>query len=420
MHKIRPAIIGALLGLGLLFTQAPGAFAIYSPVLSQEVTRIRGDIFVSRQQNGAGSWVSVMEMVRKDNKELQNKGEASGISGTHTQFKDMAKAIVVQAATESFLDGFKLLIPAASGISTCLRDDIWELQALQEEVLNELFKASLLSDQVNSDRLFADYSQLQVWIDGKTDATTVPEVGIKKNFDRAEWFPGAPNYYISKDCPFGSVTTAIDAAKVSFNRMIETFKVNFGSMGSINDMWNIAQKRSIQKAAAYIAKNQIQVSFGGEKGANPEGLINGSGVAGLSNTLTTAKELATNTFNSLHAGELFGAIGQSATGTAKALANYMKGGNRTLYDVNNEVQAALDQRKLALDRIYTPLNLGIQLNYVSENSLKSIEEVMVKINSKILEMPSKDSVKGACDKLNAILARQCSNKSSNAPVNCND
>ncbi len=442
-----------MVGLGLLFSQIPGAFAIYSPVLSKDVSRIKQDVFAARQMNGVGTWVNAMEKIQKNNKELQKQGQASGISGTFPLFSELAKKIVIQAATESFLDGFKLLIPAATGISTCLRDDIWELQALQEEVLNEMFKSSLLSDLANSQTLFEDYKNLQSWIEGgdetqidaKTGARTVKTVlGIRKNGSKKDnkdfWFPDTPqDYYV--DCPFGSITMAIEDAKVSLNRMIDTFSGNFGSMGSIDDMWNIAKKRAVQDAAAYIAKNQIKISLGGDVGANPEGLINGNGLAGLSNTLNQAKILAKDAYL-----ELLTSVGKFLVWGATGSYTYGAGGediptmckklglpstcagdlamppntSGTSYEWSTVFQDTLNKRQWALDQIYAPITLGAQLNFVSEESLKDIESTMVKINLKIQEGSNQKSIPDMCSKLNAILNRQCNNKAVNEPVNCMD
>jgi hypothetical protein len=403
MHKIKVRIIGAFMGLGLLFTQAPGVLAVYSPFLSKEVTRIRQDVFKSRVQNGQGSWLNALELVNKANQALKSEGKASGVPGSFTMFATLAKDIAVQSATESFLDGFALLIPAASGISTCLRDDIWELQALQDQVLNEIYKASLLGDSENSQILYDDYYRLQVWIEGAKELE--PQVaerlkidlkiqGIQKGFADPMWFPeGTQNYYV--DCPFGSITQAIEEAGRSLTRVVER---DYTAMGSISDMWNAAKRRSIKKAADYIAKNQIKISLGGSEGANPEGLISGGGVAGLSSNYGAAKDIATRTLTPVS----FKGVGKTAD---QAFADY---------------QEALKRRELDLKRIHTSLSMGIQLNYVSEESLKSIETTMIKINSKIKEVSNKNSIPEMCNKLNAILARQCKNKQANEPVNCND
>ena len=176
MRILRPKIIGIVLGLGLALALAPNTHAFYSSVLSKETSQIKQHINAARQQNGNGTWLSAMEQQEAANKEIEKRNsdpnnrdkKATGLPGLFSRYYGAVQEIFIQSFTESLKDGFKYLIPAFAGVTTCLRDDVWGLQALQEEVLNELLKSSLLNDFTNSTILWADYKMLQDRLDGKS------------------------------------------------------------------------------------------------------------------------------------------------------------------------------------------------------------------------------------------------------------
>ncbi|MBI5422141.1 hypothetical protein HZA44_03330 [Candidatus Peregrinibacteria bacterium] len=454
-------IIGIALSVVLLFAQAGNALAIFSPVLSKEVSEIKKDVMTSRQQNGVGSWLNAMEKVNARNADFKSRGLASGTSGGFEIFMGAIKDTLIQGITESFMDGFSLLLGSffetKTSITTCLRDDIWAVQALQEQVINEMLKAGLLDDLTNGHILLNDYHWLQARIDGGRKDVVVPIAGAvvkpedyeikglkKRSDDTAYWVPGGSvNYYV--ECPYGEFKQAIDEAKVSLTRLVETFSGNGLQLGSLADMWALAKKRAVKRAADYIAKNQISISFGGETGANSQGLINGYGLAGLGADAQGAYDQLKLYGSFLEAGSL--AVLGAAEGAAvlpQWIASQTFGANTAIYTwepsegfkankavegdkapltapvpaVLNELQRAKDLREMTLKKASNTLTFNLSLNHVSENNLKDIEAKMVLINTKILESTDPKALPGACDQIATILNSQCKNKQQGNPISC--
>jgi hypothetical protein len=419
VQKISHRIIGFGFALALLLSQAGVAQALYSPVLSKEVALVKQDILKSRQQNGVGTWLDAWDKLTQTNPAYKNATPSA--SGALSLYMDAVKRIAIDSLAQSFLDGFGLLmgysVSSNQTVTSCLRDDIWELEALQEEVLNELFKAALLDDLQNGNALWSDYLKLKARIDG--DKGNKIE-GLKTDSaDTAFWFPngvsGGVNYYT--DCPDSEFTQAIKQAKTSLNRVVDTFSGGGGQLGSFSEMWAKAKLRAIADAAKYLAANQIKLSFGGEVGADTQGLINGNGWA---RGLKASYNQAVDSFDNLHLGELITTIGKdiglSAVGSEQALSKAL-GGNPTISDVVRLSQQAYDDRQLALGQISTKLTFALKLSHVSDNSLIDIEQKMVDINSKIIEGTGKGGIIDACEKLNVILQKECPNKN-HAPVDC--
>jgi len=415
MHLRLKKIIGVALSIFLLFAQAGNALAIFSPVLSKEVGDIKKHILTARQQNGVGSWLNAMEKVRKNNAEWANDGKASGIPGLFVSYWVPLQAIFAQAFSESFLDGFLMLIyqdPETNGsITACLRDDIWQMQALQEEVLNELFKSSLFNDSVNSAILWSDYKRLEGRLAGNNDDYKMSS--LKRDWaSTIVWFPdGGINYY--EDCPFGDLNEAIDSARTSIERF--TSGDTYFQMGSMKmaTLWAVAEKRAVKRAADYIAKNQISLSLGGSPGADPEGLVSKN----FGGDFLTAVKRAKEAYDSFHAGELIGSIGESAEKEAAAFAKMFenKGSSR---EVLAEYANTLKARQQDLARISNSLKFNLQLSRVSEQSLISIEAMMLAINDVIKQATSQKVLPKLCERLSLIPKKQCPNKASNEPVVC--
>jgi len=414
MQILKAKIIGVALFLGLLLVAAPMAHAIYSPVLSREVGEVKQHVLAARQQNGVGSWLNAMEKVSANNKVYKKEGWASGIPGLLYSYWAPVQEIFYQAATESFLDGFTMLfysdLETNGTITACLRDDIWEIQALEEEVLNELFKSALLNDSVNSAILWNDYKRLDSRIAGNNDDYT--RSSLKRDWaSTIVWFPdGGTNYYA--DCPFGDITMALDAVSISWERLFsgDTY-FQMGSM-SMASMWSAAEQRAVKRAADYIKKNQIKVSLGGAPGANPEGLVSKN----LGGDLVTAFDRAVAAYDSFHAGELIGSIGKSAGEEATAFAKIFQG--RTSSEVLAEYQATWNARKQDLSRISNSLTFSLQLNHVSEQGLMVIERKMLEINEVIKAGVTQKALPKMCKEVNRILKKQCPGKASNEPVSC--
>jgi hypothetical protein len=421
MLILKPKIIGIALFLGLLFTQAPMAHALYSPVLSKEAGEIKQDIMKSRQQNGVGSWLNAWDKVNQENVEYKRKGMATGTPGMFSLMGSAVSEIAIQSASESFVSGFSMLFPWLRSKTSCLRDDIWELQALQEEVLNEMFKASLLSDIANGGALLEDYKFLQARIDGETNDDKGKRIhGLRADYEETEdWFPGnETNYYL--ECPYGAFPTAIQQASDSLSRIADTFSGGGFQMGSISQMWSIAEQRAVKRAADYIAKNKISLSFGGSPGANPQGLINGNGLDGFLGDIKMGLETAEAYYDSIHVGELAGATGSFFVDGGRALWNALPYTTVNIETALKEYQSAWKTRQQDLGRISNSLIFNIQLNHVSEQSLKAIERDMVEINTVIRQSIDQKSLPKICERLNMVIKTQCKNKALATPVSCKE
>jgi len=405
--------IGAVLIAILLFQQAPAANAIFSPTLSSEVSVIKAHVREARRQNGTGSFLNALEKATKASEELKAQGEASGLPGMFYLYMNLVKELIFNSLGNAFTDSFALLInywpDTGEIITNCLRDDIWELQALQEEILNELIKSTLLMDTINTDILWSDYSKLERWLNGgevtiKKDnqEVKVTFAGLKGDYrNTSVLFPGGQNYYTQ--CPYGEFVEAWRDLKLSFDQLTATFAGDtLKDWGSLLEM---AKKRAKSRANAWIAANQISLTLGGEKGGSPHSLINGPGIEGFTADVMTEWEFVK------AYGEM---IGDS---TWKEIADKWD------YDENIDAiveayKLAEDAKQLVINQSEDELKYNLQLNNVSEESLKSVEATLFKINKEIERAyktdTSPDNLKKFCEQLANVIKVQ--GKSKNHPV----
>jgi hypothetical protein len=415
------------LALGFLLLGMPrSVHAVFSPVLNTDVVRIRQHIVAARQQNGTGTWLNAMEKVNQANAQAKTEGKATGTPGGFYLFDESLKELVVQSTTESFLDGISLLFGFSAGtkgpISTCLRDDIWAVQSLQEEALNELFKAALLNDDINSRQLWNDYLLLKDRLEGKINEDTKESIpGLQKDEGWKQdkyWFPdGGVNYY--KDCPYGEFKEAIDELVRTVRHMADQTDATLGSFVTIP---TVAEKRAKVKAAEYIAKNQIKLSLGGERGSNPMGLINGNGVAGLGAKIQTEFNAIMPVLDMMCASvkltkDMADGLIIAPDDLAKVIGGTTCSNQVNYQDVSPDIkqafqtyQAKNSKRENDMKRLKTALKFNVGLDNVSEEGLIEIERLLVNINSKIKEAPRPNAVPEMCRQIQEIMIRQCKNK----------
>lgn len=446
-------IIGSLIISILLLWQAGTANAIYSPTLSEEVENIRGHVSSAKSANGIGTFQNAWDQVNQENQELRSRGEAWGTPGDFVIFLNAVKELMIASGTNLFYEDWALLIgvhpDTGSIITNCLRDDIWEIKALQEEVLNELFKAALLSDSIHSAMLWTDYKFLDTIVNTGGAATVIRGGGyldisvrsLKANYDDTDyWFPGVvQNYYL--DCPFGEFKQVFEEVERSFNRLIDTFSGDtLSSWGSLAEQ---AQARAKQRAAEWIRKNQIGLTFGGEKGGNPQKLIDGPSLIGLGKEIgqsiaarrfpdNVTKYMAPQFVQSLKTNASFvGGFGEmiydSALEIGKAVAvqaRYVFGSEdidpgTNVIEIVGAYNFAREQREKAEKQAETGLVYNLQLTEVSEKSLITIERKLFEINQEIRRAftsdASSENVKILCEKLMTVAKKQCKNKSSDPP-----
>ncbi|MBN2095913.1 hypothetical protein JW752_00745 [Candidatus Peregrinibacteria bacterium] len=414
MRILTRKIVGIILIAILLFQQAPAANAIFSPVLSSEVSMVKSHVQEARRQNGAGSFLNALEKATKASEELKAQGQASGLPGMFYLYMNLVKELIFNSLGNAFTDGFALLInywpESGEFITNCLRDDIWELQALQEEVLNELLKSTLLMDVINTDILWADYNKLERWLKGgevtiKKDnqEVKVTFAGLKGDYRNTSLlFPGGlPNYYA--ECPYGEFVEAWHDLKLSFDQLIMTFAGDtLKDWGSLLEM---AKKRAKARANAWIAANQITLTLGGEKGGSPHSLLKGPGLEGFAADVRTEWEFV----------EAYGKmVGDS---TWKEIADKW-GYDENIDTIVEAYEMAEDMKQLVIDQSEDELKYNLQLNNVSEESLKSVEAILFKINKEIERAyktdTSPDNLKKFCEQLSVVIKVQ--GKSKNQPV----
>ena len=414
-------IISVSLIVILLLVQAAPARAIYSPRLGQETAKIKQDIFGSRQLYGTGSAWDLYDRILQASKKAKARGESYGLPGTYQAYKNNIGGLVFLNSLAAMGDDFKLLIGPIfdSNLTACRRDDIWELQALQEEVLNELWKASLSNDLNYSEVLFQDYILLTARIrGGEKDGSGKPILGLWTDWkNTAEWFPGSEqNLYV--DCNYGDIIQAWHELVKSIGQLGNTFTGDTMLFGSLDEMAKVAERRAVAKAAAYIAKNKISISFGGGSGSAPIGLINNHRLDVLGDNLSLLWDQNQGFYIS---SSLVDQAKEYVSSFAEAVSKQTTA-NMNIDDIVKTYEAIEDSRRLQIDRIEQALTYHLQLNYVGDNSLKELNGVLTGINSEIENAYSKaikgGSVKDLCKQLKMVLDKHCSNKTASLDVSC--
>ena len=384
---------GIALILILLTTQANPANAFYSPTLNNEVSLVKQHLQTSKTKNGNGTL-----------DQAYDKAKNNANEGFSNLFATSLKEIITKSLKDSFLDGLSLIFGRWIGtnvwISNCLRDDIWELQALQEQVLDEVFRSSILSNLADANILWKDYTKLNGFY-----------YILRSEFKNgAMWFPKTKNYYI--DCPYGEFTKAWQDIK----RALESFTalgkgtIELGSFGS---MAKRAEKRAVKRAQEWIKANQITLTIGGSQGANPRDITTKAGLAGLAADIKTqmqyAKSMAELIFVNTYKGLSGLAIDES-----------------TLVDIDRIAaanQQASEAAQIAQNQMESAIKFNLSLNNVAENQLKTIDKILEDTNFVIKSAQdtkfSQENVKTFCDKLAILLKIQCKNKSSGTTFSCN-
>jgi len=412
MFLLKPRkIIGIVLGLILLLQQAEPACAFYSPFLNQQATLIKQHMLTASTVTGVGTLAQYQDKMQQLGKE--------GNEGVTNLFWGAIKDIIIQSVTESFLDGLSLLFGRWIGtnewISNCLRDDIWELDALKEQILDQMLKSAFLSDLVNASIMSADYKTLNAIMSGGwpvTIGTEIKYVSLKKDYKYGKvWFPKSKNYYI--ECPYGEFTKAWKDLK----RAIDSFK-NIGTgnlaLGSFAEMAKKAKIRAIKRAEQWFKANQITLTIGGSQGYSPRSLIQGPGLKGLVADLKTELNYAAKYADLIFTNTWRGLTGEGASGTSQSI-------NPLQYA--SAYEQALVAKQLALKQMTNASTFNLTFSNVSENVLKavaqSLNDTNVTIQSAVDTKVSQENLKTFCEKLIMVVKKQCPNKGAGSSLSCN-
>lgn len=352
--------------------------------------------------------MNAWEKVEKRIKEAKAQGKAySDPPGLFSMYWQSIASIIFDGFANFFYLDWSLLIGSFvetnKTVTTCLRDDIWELKALQEQVLNELLKTALLWDHARSSALWEDF----LWL----DATIKDLRGTYQ--DTEKWFPdGLQNYYT--DCPYGEFTQAFRELKESWDRFVDSLSFGNLQLGSLAEMGKVAEIRAKRRAAQWIAANQLQFTLGGKLGASRRSLFSGPGIDGLAADLKTELEFVVD-FGEMIFDERLGTALSDLKKAKEAIAGSPLGIDELL-DAHREAQ---EYKERAVGQMQTALTFNLQLNNVDEQVLIDIEEKLMKINIEIQKACSGEEkpLLEACKQLNIVLKKQGKNKNVE-PVNC--
>lgn len=394
-------------------TQSVSAF--YSPLLNTEAAQIRENLNRSKRLTGVGSFY---DTYRKLIKEKANPGAEN--RELFLVFLNLMKQFIVNqgianSSRSLFLNFYLWPIDADQTvpISACLRDDIWEIQILQEEVLNQLLKSALYSDSTSANQLWEDYRYLQKLIDGggmSRGGKNIDVIGLSKSYTSNDWFPNS-NLQLYTNCPYDPYRLGIDRFSQTMNRFKGLFENGLGnlSLGSFKSIPKIAQQRAILRAQEWVKANQLRFTIGGSQGANPQSLIRGPGIAGLAGDLATEgnyiKSFGSEIYNDII--RVF-----QERDTAVELSQFSK--------VYSNAQKTAD---LATKNMQIASQFNLSLNNVSENSLAQLEGVLVETNIIIKagidkKIGKQATVQNMCKLISDLAKKQCRNKAAGLNFNC--
>lgn len=271
-----------IIGLSLFFSAtalAPATHAIYSPTVAEQVRIIKENLAYMRQQYGVGTLTdafTVWSAKDRECREAQKEAEtnktlptACGVSSEMANvINSIKKTIIADLVLQgSFFDSFTMLfnyvLSENEYISTCLRDDIFELEALQDAVVQQAVRAPLLGDIDSMRVLFDNFLYLK---------QITRE--LKKNYrDTPRWFGSAAarNFYLNNICPYGEFREAGEDFVRSFENFTDAItNISPFGWGSISEA---AQARARIRAMEWIRENQITLTIAGEEGGNPTSLL---------------------------------------------------------------------------------------------------------------------------------------------------
>ena len=164
MQIIRKSIIGGMILIGTLIWANP-MHALYSPIISKRVGLIKQNVMEARQENGTGSMMSMIAKMKENDNAARAKNTATGMPEDARRVLGFIARGILKDAGDSIFMTFNIL--PSSGfkpISSCLRDDIWEMENLKDAVFEEMVKAYLITDQYHGEKLEKDYNYLDAEI----------------------------------------------------------------------------------------------------------------------------------------------------------------------------------------------------------------------------------------------------------------
>lgn len=315
MSKIRKQIIVSLALVIGLTVQAESVLALYSPRLSQQVAIIRQHVQESQAQNGTESILEEIEQIKAYDRAKDAAFEETGISGNARVAQnlvfDTTFGFLIQNPFDALYMVFNYNGINNEFISTCLRDEIWSLEALRDLVGSEMVKAYMLRDTFHGALLVEDYHYLTIHLDllrkYGSDPTaefraTTPTTGETKDITSTKYFFGSndtTNYYENNFSLLASVPGCPDSEfEEAFKEVANSAKtlavLSSGKGVEWGDIWKMAQANARIRAREWIQANQISLTVGGEEGGRVESLVKGGGWDKFVGNFKTQLQIAKN------------------------------------------------------------------------------------------------------------------------------
>lgn len=298
MHPIKKrnfiTVMAILIGL---IVQSGSVYAIYSPRLSQQVGIIKQHLEGSKAQNGSNTIIEEIEQIKAYDQAKTQAFEETGISGearvAQEYIFNTTYDFLIQHPLDSIMMIFNFNGVNGEWISSCLRDDIWNLETVRDLVGAEMVKAYLLRDTFHGRLLQEDYKWLITHLDllrkygsdptVQFQATDTSGKGVTVTSNK--YFFGndnAANYYLNvfdfttdpTGCPEGEFQEAFREVANS----AKTLAVLSSGQGvEWGDIWSMAKANARIRAREWIRANQISVTVGGEAGGRVQSLVKGGG-----------------------------------------------------------------------------------------------------------------------------------------------
>lgn len=288
-------IIGLIVLVSLSF-QTKSAFAIYSPNLSKQAAIIGQHIKDAQTKNGKGTVLDAINKVLAYNKKKLSEGRETGIPGEAKLAQklvfDSTLNFILLYPFDSILMVFNFNSSNQEFISTCLRDDIWVLETLRDQVGAEMIKAYLLFDTIDGAILKNDYIGLVSNISLLRKYGSDPKAPIQTTYSGKmssnQYFfgtepdgAGAMNYYIKASptvgqmgCPNQEFSKAFEQVSNSW----KTLKVLASGEGTKwGSIWEMATANASKRAEQWVRANQLSLTLGGKEGGRAESLIQNDG-----------------------------------------------------------------------------------------------------------------------------------------------
>lgn len=314
MRILKASILGVF-SLTLVVLAAPGAHAIFSPQISNQIAVIKQHVFAARQLNGTGSPrhgitkvfddKTVTSLMDADRARRQEK-TTTGLPAQFFDFSQDSKADVFGDELENYGSSFALLFNLMKidgewiWINSCLRNDLMEIEEFRDAVMSEAFRSSLLLNRDQAAILWNDYKTLR----------TIFNL-LKTQYDDSKLFfePEQPNYYVTH-CPLGGFWGEYEKAIEDLERSWNVFTTalgleSFRRFGTLSDdpkenmqacgqtkcwgsIWEMAKANAKIKAKQWIAKNQFKFTLSGGGSGSDTSLVDlfrSEGMGGIGNRL---------------------------------------------------------------------------------------------------------------------------------------